>query len=336
MTEPDAPPAAESPPTALEQLIEGPPPQTSLPRAARDPLPWLFGVGFLVLAGAIGFVWWSSQQAQPQPSAALQALEDRIARLEQRPAPQQQMADLGPLTARVAALEQRAPPDLAPLEARVAALEKQTADNSRFTAKLDALSGRMDALSGHDRSVDADLAHRLDTDEARLVALEHATAQMTAVADRAALRTRIQAAETALAAGQPVGDLPGAPAAVARFAATNPPTEASLRLTFPAASRAAQAASRPDADEKPFLARVLTQAEDLVTVRQGDRVLVGDPAAGVLARARTALDAGDLAGAVAAVSDLSGPPAAAMAAWLADAKALLRARAGLADMAAHA
>jgi hypothetical protein len=65
-------------------------------------------------------------------------------------------------------------------------------------------------------------------------------------------------------------------------------------------------------------------------------VLLGDPAAGVLARARTALDAGDLAAAVAAVSSLSGPPATAMAVWLADARALLQARAGLADMAAHA
>ena len=72
-----------------------------------------------------------------------------------------------------------------------------------------------------------------------------------------------------------------------------------------------------------------------MTVRQGDRVLVGDSAAGVLARARNALDAGDLAGAVAAVSTLSGPPAAAMAGWRADAQAVLDARAGLAAMAAH-
>ena len=73
---------------------------------------------------------------------------------------------------------------------------------------------------------------------------------------------------------------------MARFAAARPPTEASLRLAFPPAERAALAASRPDMDDKPFLARVLAHAEDLVTVRQGDRVLLGDPAAGVLARAQ--------------------------------------------------
>ena len=86
---------------------------------------------------------------------------------------------------------------------------------------------------------------------------------------------------------------------------------------------------------EPLLARIWARAQDLVTVRQGDRVLLGDPAAGVLGRARTALDAGDLAGAVAAVATLTGPAAQAMAGWLADARSLLDARAALADRAAH-
>jgi hypothetical protein len=55
----------------------------------------------------------------------------------------------------------------------------------------------------------------------------------------------------------------------------------------------------------------------------------------VLARAHMALDAGDLAGAVAAVSALSGPAARAVANWRGDAQSLLDARAGLASMAAH-
>jgi hypothetical protein len=336
-------------------------------------LPWLCGLGFLVLAGAIGFVWWSGQpyqapfgqtppvQAQPgqsspsqsTSSAGVRALVDRVARLEQQPAAAGGVADAGALTARVAALEQRpgpdlaplearvaalekqAKPDLAPLEARVAAVEKQVSDNSPFAARLDALSGRVDALAGRDQGAISDLGRRLDAAEARVGALEHATAQMTATAQQAARLARIELAEAALAAGQKLGELPNAPPAVAHFADAAPPSEASLRLAYPAAEQAALAASHPDLDDKPFLARVLAHAEDLVTVRQGDRVIVGDPAAGVLARARTALDAGDLGGAVAAVSALTGPPAAAMAGWLADAKALLQARAGLADMAAH-
>ncbi len=377
MTDPETPQAAEPPKAALAQPAEaapsppnqGPsqtpdqgPSQTpdqgsnqapnqvpsqplslAPPPAARDPLlPWLCGLGFLVLAGAIGFVWWSAQQpqpqSQPQSSADLQALQDRIARLEQRPVPGS--PDLGPLTARVAALEQRPASDLAPLEVRVAALEKQVGTAGRLDAQVDAqlgaMSTRIDALAGRDQTAIGDLGRRLDTDEVRLTALEHATAQITAAAQQAARLARIQAAEAALAAGQPLGDLPNAPSAVAHFAAANPPTEASLRLAFPAAEQAALAASRPDMDDKPFLARMLAHAGDLVTVRQGDRVLMGDPAAGVLARAHTALAAGDLAGAVEAVSSLSGPAATAMTGWLGNAKALLAARAGLTDMATHA
>lgn len=337
MTEPDAPQAADPAPEAPKPSAPLPPP----PQPRRDRLlPWLCLLGFLVLAGAIGFVWWSFQPPKSQPSADLQPLQDRVARLEQRPAaPAGSPAgsvDLGPLTARVAALEQRAMPDLTSLEARIAALEKQAANNGQFAARLDALSARVEALSGRDQSADSDLARRLDADEARLAALERASAQATTAAQQAARLARIQAAEAALAAGQPLGELPNAPPAVAHFATVRPPTEMSLRLAFLRAESAALAASHPDTGDKPFLARVLEHAEELVTVRQGDHVLVGDPVVGVLVRAHAALDLGDLASAVAAVSGLTGPPAAAMAAWLADAQALLQARAGLADMAAHA
>ena len=63
-------------------------------------------------------------------------------------------------------------------------------------------------------------------------------------------------------------------------------------------------------------------------------MLVGDPAAGVLAHARAALEAGDLAAAVADVATLEGAAAQAMAAWLAQARSLLEARAALAAWAA--
>src|SRR6202030_3818836 len=119
-------------------------------------------------------------------------------------------------------------------------------------------------------------------------------------------------------------------------ATTAPPTEASLRQAFPAAARNALAVARPATDGKPLLDRVWAEAQDLVTVRQGDRVLVGDPTAGVLARARSALDAGDLSDAIANIASLNGPAAQAMAAWVADARALLDARAALAQWAAHA
>ena len=353
---PDTPRAAsrDTPQAASPDAPRTAPPDTSRPAsrdtpqaappAARPPqvpppgrhnaLPWLGALGFLVLACAIAYVGWISTQRPPQDAAALQSLADRVAQLEQRPPPGQPEGGQA-LEARVAALEQRPVPDQSELQARVSALQQQAADNARVTEHVDALSARMAAVAGRAQSAEGDLSQRLQADEAHLATLEQSVAGVTARLDSATRLARVQAAQTALAAGQPLGDLPNSPPAVARFATANPPTEAALRLAFPDAEQAALAAAHQDSGANRFFRGMLSRAEDLVTVRQGDRVLLGNPVAGVLARAGSALDAGDLAGAVAAVSALSGPPAQAMAHWLADARALLAARTGLADMAAH-
>jgi hypothetical protein len=241
-------------------------------------------------------------------------LAARVAALEQRPAPQPPAAapapDLGPLEARLTRLEQRQPADLQPLEKRIAALEGEQQTDSN-------LPGRIAALENVVRSVQTDLSHRADA--------------AAAAARRTAL---VQAAALALAAGQKLGNLPGAPPALARFADADPPTLAHLRQAFPAAAHEALGAARPSTEGKPLAARLWAQAQDLVTVRQGDRVLVGDPAAGVLERARDALNAGDLTAAVTEVATLQGAAAQAMADWLAQARALLAARAALAAWAA--
>ena len=419
MTEPDPPHAAEPTPDTPPM-----PDDTALSGPGWDPLPWLCGLGFLLLAGAIGFVWHSQPVPPPpaQPSAAVseqvQMLETRVAQLEQRPVDPDRTAlmarvgslehratgtvDVTRLTARldaleqqagsgsqlaarvtaleqkpagdsqlvdrVAALEQRATGDnqvaarvaaleqrptgdnqlaarVAALEqkptvddqlaARVAALEQRPTGDKQLASRVDALADRIEALSSRGKDADAEFGHRLDAIDTRLGRQEPDVGQAVAQVDRVSRLARIQAARTALAGGEKLGDIPGAPREVARFAATPPPTEAALRLAFPSAAKAALEASRPDMTGQPFLSRVLARTEDLVTVWRGDRVLVGDRAAEVLARARTALDAGDLAGAVAAISALSGPAADAMANWQADAKELLDARTGLAGMAAH-
>ena len=339
MTEPEPVPP---PPETVDE--PAPPPQE--PAARRDRLPWLVGIGFLILAGAIAAVWLyplSEPTATAQADVRTQtlvALETRLARLEQRPpavpAPPPPAPDLTPVTARLAAIEQRQAPDLAPIEARIATLEARRAADSQTAGRIDALSARADALETAQRAAQSDLARRLEADEGRIAAAERGAGQLSALADRAGRVARVQAAQAALNAGQKLGDLPGAPPALARFAAAPPPTEAALRLAFPAAARAALAAAKSQSEGKPLLARLWAETQDLVTVRQGDHVLVGDPAAGVLARARAALDAGDLAGAVAAVAALTGPAAQAMAGWLADARALLDARAALAEWAARA
>ena len=316
------------------------------PRAARkrDVVPALYLAGFVILAGAIVWLWQNPPVAPPPPSQeidelreAVRNLDARLTQLERRPNPA--TPDLAPLAARVAALEARKVPppvDLGPLEAAVASLEQRPAADPALPGRVDALAGRQDALASRMETSEALLAHRQDAADGRLAALEKNAGQITALADRSARIARIQAAQAALNSGVKLGDLPGAPAPLARYALAPPPTEASLRLSFPAAADAALAASRPAVDDKPFLDRAWERAQELVTLRQGDHVIVGDPAAGVLAHARAALDAGDLAGAVAALDALSGPPAAVVAGWKAQAQGLLDARRALADMAAHA
>jgi hypothetical protein len=308
----------------------------------------LYLAGVLVLAAAIVWLWENPPAAAPPPPSPeigmlrqqVNALETRITRLEQRPPPVvPQPPDIAPLAARVAALEARKPPgqvDLTPLENAVAALEKRPVGDPALAARVDAIASRQEALASRVDATEASLTHREDAVDARLAPLEKSTGQITALADRSARIARIQAAQAALDSGTQLGDLPGAPAALARYAATPPPTEASLRLSFPIMVEAAMAASKPSVDGKPFLDRAWARAQDLITLRQGDQVILGDPSAGVLARARAALEAGDLSGAVAALGALSGPPATAAAAWKAQAQGLLDARKALADMAAHA
>jgi hypothetical protein len=212
----------------------------------------------------------------------------------------------------VEALEQRHPLDLQPIENRLTALE---AKQQQSEANL---VGRIAGLESEAHTLQADLSHQAD--------LLHQVDAAQSVARHTAL---VQRASLALAAGQKLGQLPNVPPALARFADADPPTLASLRLAFPAAAREALGAARPVTEGKPLMTRLWAKAQDLVTIRQGDRVLVGDPAAGALERARDALDAGDLGEAVAALGNLQGAAAQAMAGWLAQARALLAARAAL-------
>ena len=345
--------------------IDGPP-----PRRRMDALPLLYLLGFFVLAGALFYLYrhpaaapgaeqeagrvdTMQQQMQaladrmgqlenrpaPTPAANLAPLQARIAELERRPASAGSPADLTPLTARLAELERRpaAPPvDLAPLTARLTELERRPMPPP---VDLGPLFSRLDALDGRVRSATDTVTSRLDGIETRLTAVEGQAKQtagaLDGVAQKAQRAARLQVAGAALQAGQKLGDIPGAPPALARFAAEAPPTEAALRLSFNQAAEAAQRASQPAImDDKPFATRMWNRAQQVVTVRQGDRVLLGDPIAGVLAHAREAVEAGDLPGAVAALNGLAGPAAAAMAGWIAQARALLDARSALAGMAA--
>lgn len=304
------------------------------------------------LSGRVGQVE-ARPQPSPPPSVDLKPLEGRIAALEARPLPAAPTPappplDLRPLEAKVAALEARpqpAPTNLKPLEDRVAALEARPqpppaaspADLAALSGRLDQVASKQDALAGRLGTETAAVGARLDKVEARLAAAEQAASEVAGLSGTAKRLGRLQAASAALDEGQPLGAIPGAPPALARFANQPPPTLGALRLGFPAAADAAHEASQPAITEnQPFLDRLWTRAQQAVTVREGTRVVLGDPIAGVLAKARQRLDAGDLAGAVQALDGLAGPAAAAMKPWRDQAQALLDARAALAKLAADA
>ena len=329
MTDTPALPASE--PALIEPASEPTPPPAP-PRQATSPLPVLCAGGFILLAGAIGYVWaFTIGPYAPTASGELQALTRQLQTLSAKVAQLEKVPDV---SARVDALERRpSAVDVAAIASRVVTLEQRAALESQLGGRYDSLAARVDALSAKTQSDVADLSHRVDAIEGRLGALSASAQQVSGLNDRAVRLARIQAATAALLAGQKLGALPGAPPALAKYATTAPPTEAELRLSYPAVAQAAMEASRPDTAGQPFLDRVWTRAQTLVTVRDDDDVIIGDAASGVLAKAHTALEAGDLAGAVTLLSTLKGPAAAALAHWLGDAKSLLAARTALTDLA---
>jgi hypothetical protein len=339
-------------------------------RLPRNVAPWLCGLGFLILAIAIIGLWQypSTPDAGTDSASAIRAVEQRLAdtdarltRLEQRPIPDlgkitarldaidgritdqtRPIPDLGKITARLDAIDgritdqTRPTPDLGKITARLDALDGRIVDQTRLASRVDTLSGRIESLSGRDQAGLDATGQKLDALTSRIAAVESNAGSLDAVTKRLNRIARLQEASFALAAGRPVGDLPGAPEALARYARVTPPTEAQLRLRFPRDEQAALAAKQPDPGDAPFVDRVWERAQGLITIRRGEDVVVGNPSAITLIQAQTALDAGDLAGAISAVEALRGQPAQAMAHWLTDAKALLGARSALADMAGQA
>lgn len=323
------------PPTELPAATSYEPQHPAVPESVRRDrsrlaLP-ISVLSLLLVLALAGYVGWTSLNP-PQPAvdpARVDALEKQasaqsgeLRQLQQRPIP--------------------APPDLRPIEQRLAALEQRAnapsegasrGDLVALAGRVDQVTGREDALGTREQSDVAGISTRLDALDAKMGADAKLAGQIGSLADRQTRAARLQAAASALNAGQPLGDLPGAPPAVQRFAQAAPPTQASLQLSFDEVAQSAQLASQPPVEDKPFLDRVWARAQQSITVRQGDRVLVGDPIAGVLEHAKQALDAGDLAGAVAVLDQLAGPAAAAMADWKSKAQALLDARAALLNLA---
>ncbi|GLR68753.1 hypothetical protein GCM10010909_34350 [Acidocella aquatica] len=224
---------------------------------------------------------------------------------------------------------------VAVLQAQVADLRAQAAQarpGADSIATQADISLKFATLSAQVNAMQSQLA----ADHGTLTTLQVNATDLTKLTARIALLNQLESARMALDNGMPLGTIANAPPALAQFAATPPPTEAALRLGFPAAAAAAEAASIAGNAQGGFWARVLLRLDNFITIRQGAHVLVGSPASGALAQAATLLGAGDLAGAVAQVGTLSESTQQAMGGWLTQAKALLAARAALIAMAGQA
>ncbi len=283
-----------------------------------------------------------SRQTQERLTAQNQQVQERLQQVQDRlttlsTQAQDQLTALNKqIQDRSAAMSQQ----IAALSGRIDGFAALRDDIGQLDQKLDQLgreqqgeTEKIQSLTTAQKNAESGLTSRIGNNETVIQELRDAVRKLDAGLNRATTAAQAQAALAALAAGRPVGTISGAPSAVTRYATEPPPTLAELRRSFDAVAAQAQAASRPAGQGDGFLDRVWTRAQGLVTVRQGDHVIVGDPAAGVIAQAREDLDVGDLAGAVEAVSKMTGPAAPAMAGWLQSARSLLAARTALIGMA---
>ena len=209
-------------------------------RLRRDPLPLLYLLGFVILAGTLAYLYNHPATPEGVQQAAVrvdslqgqvQTLTDRLAKLENRPA--SAASDLAPLDRRIAALEGRPAVNLAPMEGRIAAIENRPAPPP---VNLQPLEARIAALEGKPPPPPFDPAP-LTAQIGAVTAKE--TADATALGGRLDALGAKQAADTAALSGRV--DSEAAKQAAAIAAATG-----ALDARVAAGGRAGQADREPD------------------------------------------------------------------------------------------
>ncbi len=321
--------------------LEAPPVMASEPIRAT-PLParrpgWLAPILGGVIAAGLGYGLaqylpggWplqdtsALQAALTAQQAETESLKAQVSELAARPV-------AGPdsdLEARVAALADRAAPDIAPLQQQIAALEQRMTAVEAMPVSANAPSAA--ALAAQKAATEAVLKQAEDT-AAKIKADAEATAK--AAEARAALG-RVQAAlDSGSAYASALPPLGEVPAVLVENAETGLPTLAALQDGFPAASRAAlEAALRANmgeswSDRVANFLRTQTGARSL-TPQEGN-----DPDA-ILSRAEAALVAGDVATALAEIAALPPEAQRALTDWQAMAQKRQAAVAAVAGLAA--
>lgn len=251
-------------------------------------------------------------------------------------------ADSGDLTALEATVRD--------LQARLAAAEASGEARSAANDTLIALQADRDALAGSVAALKDQLAE-LSAANAALqdaVAAQASQSGATSLDRNVALVLALGQLRDALRGAGGYGaelaqvqslmeaddDLRAAIAPLTRFADSGVPTLAGLQRSFPAMARAVVAAGQ-GGDSDGLFAGVVRSVSSIVTVRPVGEV-EGGGAGPAVARAEARLRDGDLAGALAALEDLTGRAAAAAAEWRGQAEVRLAADRAVAALAARA
>ncbi len=306
----------ESSATADPAPAPAPEPQAAEPAATPDAAGasrhrrkaiGLVAVAILLLAGGELFLFRAQLGAAGQ-SARIDQLSTR----------------LGALRDRVAALEQKL--------ASVAT----AADKPAPAAPAPALPADLAARIGRIETSIAALSTTTLADHAAVTRLRQQSGDLPALVTKAKTLALIAQASLNLQNGLPLGEIPGAPAALAVYAAAKPPTLAGLKASFATYAVAAAREAGDAAAQGGFWQQATARVESLVTLRHGDKVLVGSLAEGILGKARAALARDDLGAAVNDLAKLPPKAASAMKPWTNEATGLIAARAALAAMAEKA
>jgi hypothetical protein len=292
---PIAAPAPPPPPKAAPPKPKPAPPAEKKTGGSIMPLIGL--IAFLVLAAGELYLY-KLHLAQQDDSAQIAALESQIATIQQ-------------------SVTQPPPSPTSP------AGQANTQTQANLNEKFDALTAQVAAMQ-----------NQLATDHGTITTIQADSTDLTSLTAKITLLNRLESARIALESGQPLGDIPNAPPALAKFATTAPPTQAQLQLAYPAAAAAANNASVDKQDKGSVWSQALARVENLVTISNGTHVIIGAPAAAITTQAGEKLNAGDLAGAVSTLTNgLSPTTLAALGDWLPQAQSLLAARAAIVTLA---
>ncbi len=217
---------------------------------------------------------------------------------------------------------------IAELRAKIEALEARPPGNPETDKTVAALKGQIDSL--REATQQASSGEQKATSAARASAIVGIAAHLSA----AVAQGQPFAADLALLPPLSQGDakLAEAIAALQPLAASGVTARVTLANEFPAMAKAALA---EDLADDSFGQRVLGKIKAIVSLRRiGD--VEGNTVEAKLARAETALDAGNVAKAVELVKSLPPQTAKATAAWLTKAEAHLAAQRAVDQLAAQA